>query len=260
MAKLTEPVGDHTKQQPSEDLKGGTVIPSAKHNLKNKTQARLELVTAEIEEHVSAIYDQGLYLALATGPMAGKGDEEIINEAARITRDVQDERVTYGEALASIRKNGMEPKRPGVLDTQANKVEPDAPAKAPMHELFLPSVRVAYDGPFGIIRTRYHSVEQTGEFLVLIFDKRCTIVDSYAPPTSGDILTITVGEANRQKTYYTQALGINLDLDPNTRNMHITVLAVLDENHEMVLEQLGVEETEGELMPQQPGGIGQSTL
>ncbi len=259
MAKL-DPVGDHTSQKPSEDLRGGVVVPSAKHNPKNRGQAKLDLVKVEFGENESAVYEHGLYLALATGPMAGRGEEEIINEAARITQDVQDKKLSYGEALASIRKNGTESKRPRVLEAEANRVEPETTVGAPTVELFLPNVRVAYDGPFGIIRTRYHSVEQTGEFLVLIFDKRCTIVDSYAPPTSANILTVTVGDSGQQRLYYTQALGINLDLDSQTQNMYVVVLAVLDENHELVREYLDVEEPGGELMPSQPGGPGQTTL
>ncbi len=278
-----EPVGDHTKQQQSEDLPNATVIPAAAHN-KNGQAAPMQLIQAEVDEGESTVYDRGLYLGLASGRMQGESEDDIVHEAARITAQVRKSKLGYAEALASTRANGQAgtPTELVVAETpvaaEAVPMQEQQALKAPVESaepglrdfgnLHIPNVRVTYEGSFGTIRTRYHSAEMSGAFLVLIFDKRCEIVDMYAPPVSNELLKVAVGEGEKQQEYYVQSMGVNLDLDARTINRYIVVLPVVPDDHEMVREHLGEDgpPMEGDLMPDAPPGmpgqspVGQTTL
>lgn len=249
----------------------------------------MALVTAEIEEGVSTVYDHNMYTGLASGRMQGQSEEDIIAEAARITNQLRAKTIDYAEALAMTRGNGQQQTDPVTGTTAAPIVPPTGtavpgteivPAPAPAQavvpaatpeNLFLPNVRVTYEGSFGVMRTRYHSVEMSGEFMVLTFDKRCQRVDMYAPPSSGEVLVVTVGDGESAQKYYATAMGINLDLDPKTINRYIIVLGILPSDHELVLELQGTNEplldgdlgpamTPSDSMPPALGGLGQSSL
>ena len=98
--------------------------------------------------------------------------------------------------------------------------------KAVEEEIPAPRVKVAFSGPFGTIRTRYHNVDHTGDFLVLIFDKRCEDVDVYEPPMLNDsILRVEVDSGAHKAGFYCRSLGMNLDLD--SRGLYLVVLIVL---------------------------------
>ncbi len=287
MAGAIEPVGDHTTPQESTEDVRGTVVTAARHNDKGK-EAKLQLVMAEIDEGESTVYDQGLYRSLAAGRLAGRSDEEVISEAARLTKAVRNHTMEYTAAFEStlvaiptgnvtnmpaqvqqgppaavndIAASGsaLLGKVPDTYQTQQRTLAPD---------MFLPNVKVAYEGPFGTMRTRYHSVEVANEFLVLTFDKRCEVVDVYYPPQSEGLLEITVGDKETTH-YYVKALGVNLDLDSTTVNRYIVVLPIVPNNHDLVIAHLGDKGDEfvhGELDPTMSGEVvgmpsfGQSSL
>lgn len=257
-----EPVGDHTEYRTSEDVPGGTVIPSAANRKEARKKIPLELVTAEIEEGVSVVYDQRLYLGLASGSMMGKSEEDIVNEAARITTEIRRDKLGFDEALVSTRTNGKETQlaapptavpvvsAPPAPDTDQKLVTGSNPSTP---DLKLPKVRVAFELPTGTLHTRYHFAERTGNFLVLIFDKSCEVADAFVPVETEHPFYVSVGEGPGSTKFLVQSLGVNLDIAPNIYNSIIIALFVIPEPEP---------ETQPEVpgLDMEPETLGQSTL
>lgn len=247
--------GAYTK---SEDLPNAVVIPRAEDRVAKEAYiARFIDVPDFPKDGQECRYEAGVYTALASGRMKGHGDADIMLEAAKLTRHAEESGTSFEALIERVNNGGPNIKKTTGMAIEKPAESAPSPAlsksetvvpvsqKTAEQELFdlLPKVRVSFQGSFGIFHTRYHEVSDTGNYLVLLFDQRCSIADMYSPPPMRGVMEVTVGTGEKNaKIFYVMSLGISFELEK--RQMYIITLPLVPEDHALVQDYLSKQQEE----------------